>query len=168
MQQAKMERLIHDQSTTAKNVLECVPALTTAATHEIMAAYRETGKSIAQRALDGCLAHLKDTGLIKEPTRGCYIRVTPSKPTLVLKKSTPEVTTPEEDAMPEEDDSPLDVTETPGQPRDPLEVIDDLRKQFEAAALEIEAYYEMREAEYKKKSKQLRHFKALMESLEDD
>lgn len=165
MQQAKLDRIYNDQTAVAQNVLECVPTLETISKQQVVVAYKQTGRSMPQNQIIGCLHALKKAGLIKEPKTGHFIRVTASAPALkpVPRAAEPEIEMHDEEAI---DDTP--ETETPDYPRDPLEVIDSLRRMFESAALEIEAFYTQEQAKLDKKYKQIKHFKALMDSLDED
>jgi len=92
----KLARIESGLNTMARKVLEAVPMQEAWTKAQIAVELRRLGCGAARDVLEGCLATLTDSGLVKEPQRGSFIRVavrqiTPTAP------ATP--TTPEEPAV---------------------------------------------------------------------
>jgi len=172
MQQAKLDRLTNQLTIIAKHVLDCVPTLETATKNQILVAYKKKGRSMAQNELYGVLANLTNHGLIKEPTKGNFIKVTAAAPAL---SSVPEAKDikyvddiGEEATVTLPVTSPAETITVTKKPRDPMDIIVEMREQFEKAMYELCEYYEAEKLKTDKKMKQLSHFKQLMESLHED
>ncbi|PQV50991.1 hypothetical protein [Paraburkholderia sp. BL21I4N1] len=76
MTPAKYQSALNAQSAIAKKVLEMVPIQEAWSRNEIASNMRRVTKSSPDVAvLDGCIARLKDAGLIRERQTGLYQRV---------------------------------------------------------------------------------------------
>lgn len=76
MNEAKITRLESGLNGIARKVLEVVPVLTAWGKEQIHSELRRQGTGCDRSVVDGCLDNLRGRGLIKEPTRGAFIRVT--------------------------------------------------------------------------------------------
>lgn len=89
MNQRKFDRLLREQNAPAKKVFEAVPLQEAWSPEEVIGEMRRTGHRLEMHVVRGCLNTLKKAGLIKEPNKNTFTRVsrpfeTPSKPTLHL------------------------------------------------------------------------------------
>jgi len=81
MNEAKIARISSGLNTIARKVLDAVPAQTIWSKAQIHAELHRIGVSCDRSLVDGCLDNLRGQGLIKEPTRGEFTRVTPKTTT---------------------------------------------------------------------------------------
>lgn len=128
----------------ARKVLDAVPVSEPWSKTAIHAEIRRTGTNVDGRIVDGCLETLRGRGLIREPERGLFIRVTAKPKVVRLERSqertdeTDETPTPapKEDAMPAPQADPLEKM---------ARLAESARKlatEIENVALEIEAQAE--------------------------
>jgi hypothetical protein len=75
MNEAKISRIESGLNGMAKKVLDAVPAQSPWSKDQIAIEIRRRGSGADRAVLDGCLDSLRGRGLIKEPTRGQFIRV---------------------------------------------------------------------------------------------
>ena len=71
---AEIERSI---TGVAKKVLAAVPAASTWTLREIHSELSRSGTNVERRVMDGCVNSLKESGLVREPEAGKFIRVLP-------------------------------------------------------------------------------------------
>lgn len=74
MNQAKFDSIYRGVSEQAKRVYQAVPISEHWSSAQIIAELGRTGKTCEQRVVLGCLASLKDSGLVKEPATGHWVR----------------------------------------------------------------------------------------------
>lgn len=74
LNQSKFDSLYRGVTDQAKKVYQAVPITEQWSSAQIIAEINRTGKSCEQRVVQGCLASLKESGLIKEPSIGHWIR----------------------------------------------------------------------------------------------
>lgn len=75
MNEAKIARLESGLNGIARKVLDAVPTQAPWTKAQIHDELRRLGTSCDRSHLDGCLDNLRGRGLIKEPTRGSFIRI---------------------------------------------------------------------------------------------
>lgn len=75
MNAQKLARIESGLNSIAKKVLEAVPISEPWTKSQIVAEMRRAGSQVDMRVLEGCLSTLADSGPIKEPTRGSFVRV---------------------------------------------------------------------------------------------
>lgn len=76
MNEAKIARLESGLNGIARKVLEAVPVLSPWTKDQIHGELRRQGTGCDRSHVDGCLDNLRGRGLIKEPARGQFIRIT--------------------------------------------------------------------------------------------
>lgn len=76
MNAQKLQLIASQQTSAAANVLEAVPISQAWSIHEICNELRRLGKNSERRFVTGCLNSLCDSGLIRETSKGEFIRVT--------------------------------------------------------------------------------------------
>jgi hypothetical protein len=75
---ARQQELLNAQTDMARKVFYAVPIQEPFSSNQILAALQRTTQSTIQfRMLEGCLNKLCDSGLIIEPSRGQFQRITP-------------------------------------------------------------------------------------------
>lgn len=74
--EAKIARLESGLNGIARKVLEAVPVLSPWTKDQIHGELRRQGTGCDRSHVDGCLDNLRGRGLIKEPARGQFIRIT--------------------------------------------------------------------------------------------
>lgn len=102
MNEAKQQQALASQTGLARKVYNVVPIQAIWGEHAILSALRTAGVSAGPHTVRACLRDMKESGLVREPSRGQFQRtpVTPkilkpiSEPTMhpvkeVVKKSTP-------------------------------------------------------------------------------
>ena len=161
MRQAVIDRMIKNQSTVAKKVYESVP---NQEPWEIKAIVSDLGRRqhhIDYKRVCGCLNSMKESGLIKEPFSGSFIRVV---------ASTNPVHVPIEELQQMADTSPKVLT-IKKKTRDPMDIISGLTTQmreladkFDEAALELADTIATSGADTDK----LRALKALLKAVQDE
>jgi hypothetical protein len=131
MNEAKVTRLESGLNGMAKKVLEAVPAQSPWSKDQIAIEIRRRGSGADRTVLDGCLDSLRGRGLIKEPTRGQFIRV--------IGKTT--TTQPEEDTLSNQvpPARPPASAPTPQVDKDPLAHLAAASKLLRQAADEIDS-----------------------------
>ena len=80
MNQKKIDRMLKQQTIITRKVYDCVPILDEWGKSKIHQEVHRTGSNQNGKVVDGCLNSLRNTGLIKEPRPGFFIRVTASTP----------------------------------------------------------------------------------------
>lgn len=90
MNSARLDELERSISGVAKKVLHIVPVAEPWTPKEIHAEAIRSGHNIDRRTLEGCLNSLRDTGLVREPDHGSFIRVT-ARPQVSVVPATVEV-----------------------------------------------------------------------------
>lgn len=130
MNEAKIVRLQSGLNGIARKVLDAVPSQSPWGKDQIVAEMRRLGSGAERHVLDGCLDTLRGRGLIKEPTRGTFVRV-------IAKPST---TQEEEDIIVPNQVPPgrLPASAAP-EKKDPLSRLADAAKLLRQAADEIDA-----------------------------
>jgi len=96
MNTSRLADLARGQTSVAKKVLDAVPISEPWALTQIASELLRQGHRMERRILEGCLLTLKESGLVREPTRGAFIRVT-ARPRVeigVVAAVAPEVETP--------------------------------------------------------------------------
>ncbi len=93
MNEAKIARITSGLNTIARKVLDAVPAQAIWSKAQIHAELHRVGVSCDRSLVDGCLDNLRGQGLIKEPTRGCFTRVTPKTTTTYTEEPMPNTQT---------------------------------------------------------------------------
>lgn len=74
MNQAKFDSIYRGVSEQAKRVYQAVPISEHWSSAQVIAELSRTGKGCEQRIVLGCLSSLKDSGLVKEPAVGHWVR----------------------------------------------------------------------------------------------
>jgi len=132
MNEAKINRIESGLNGMAKKVLDAVPAQSPWSKDQIAIEIRRRGSGADRSVLDGCLDSLRGRGLIKEPTRGQFIRV-------VGKTTTNQ---PEEDTLSPQTPParlPASAAPMPQAEKDPLARLAAASKLLRQAADEIDA-----------------------------
>ncbi|KII34871.1 hypothetical protein NL64_06310 [Pseudomonas fluorescens] len=111
MNESRQQQLLASQSGLARKVYEAVPIQACWSETTILNAARLTGVNTAPHVIRACLRDMKDSGLIREPTRGEFQRETvtikapkPTKPIL----SKPAMTTKQPETV-KSPVSPIDL-----------------------------------------------------------
>lgn len=96
MNASKLARLESSLNASARKVLDAVPMQEPWSKTQIVAELKRQGRSATPEVVIGCLGHLTETGLIKEPTRGNFIRVPARQPSPTEKElpTVPSTATP--------------------------------------------------------------------------
>ncbi|QRF55754.1 hypothetical protein [Variovorax paradoxus] len=129
MNEAKIARIASSLNSIARKVLDAVPAHAIWNKAQIHAELRRVGVSCDRSLVDGCLDNLRGQGLIKEPTRGEFTRVTA--------KTT---THQPEEPMPTPQTPPFRPSASPAPAKkDPLSRLADAAKLLRQVADEIDA-----------------------------
>ena len=91
MKQARLDRIIKEQTIIAQRVLNCVPKSEPWTKRKIHIEAARQGIQQGIKVVDGCLKSLCDSGLIKEPKPGSFVQVsaTPDSPKLESVKAKP-------------------------------------------------------------------------------
>lgn len=72
----KFKMLLDQQTTIARKIFEAVPIAESWTSNKIATALTRMGSTrVDMKTLEGCLASLKDSGLVKEPERGLWQQV---------------------------------------------------------------------------------------------
>lgn len=129
MNEAKITRLESGLNGMAKKVLEAVPAQSPWSKDQIAVEMRRLGSGADRQVLEGCLDTLRGRGLIKEPTRGQFIRVVGKTTTNQLEEDTLSTQAPP---------ARLPASAAPAK-KDPLTRLADAAKLLRQAADEIDA-----------------------------
>ncbi|MET3632986.1 hypothetical protein [Burkholderia sp. 572] len=139
---AQRKRL-EGQATIAKKVFEAVPIRSAWSIHQMMSHLTKITKShIDYRVMQGCLNALKDSGLVREPERGCFQRVEvreeAAKTEVNGEIDVPNQKTESKSAAPATTGSPIDVLDgIAGRLRQLRDDADTLASDIETAALII-------------------------------
>lgn len=130
MNETKLARLESGLNGMAKKVLDVVPLQAPWSKDQIATEMRRIGTSADRNVIDGCLNTLCERGVVKEPTRGNFIRIT-------ARPSTPKTTAPEIAPMPE----PIKTAKTiaPAAPADTLTRLAALAAGLRATAAQFSA-----------------------------
>lgn len=91
MNPARYQELERSQSGVAKKVLAAMPLQEPWSIQKVMTELMRQGHHIEHRVVLGCVSGLLDSGLIREPSRGTYVRVR-VRPTIVEPKVALDVT----------------------------------------------------------------------------
>jgi len=75
MNAAKLARIESGLNSMAKKVLGAVPIQAPWSKEQIVSELRRAGATVDRAVVDGCLITLCERGLVKEPSRGSFIRV---------------------------------------------------------------------------------------------
>lgn len=173
MNASKLARVESGLNTMARKVLEAVPKKEVWTKSQIARELHRSGSSSAGRdVVDGCLNTLKESGLIREPEHGSFIRVSTREPTVVTVTKKP-FTTPtakEENepmpTIPTRADAAAPVSPEP----DTLSRLANLGALLRRAADECDAIaldVESRVQAAKQDGEQLRQLKQLLKSIGD-
>lgn len=74
MNAAKFERKVQELTTTARKVFDVIPANDAWGREKIISECFRVGHHIQKNIVDGCIAALKEDGLVKEPRPGQFTR----------------------------------------------------------------------------------------------
>lgn len=176
--QARLKRAENEINSLARKVLEFIPTTDCVDKKHALVMLKRQGILKPQSVIYGCLDTLVRHGLVKEEPKGHFVRITATPPTIKVKPReggavslprdvfavTDDTKEKEENAV-ENTPSPDPKAEANPELRDPMDIIIELRETFEAAMYEIAAYYDAKKAEHDEDMDQLRHFKALMKSV---
>lgn len=102
MTPARLRSLEQSLNGYARKVLNAIPISEPWNIVQIMSEMRRVGANVNQRVLQSCMTTLIDTGLIREASRGYFIRTYARQPTLVTPSYTPtfnEIPMPEPDPI---------------------------------------------------------------------
>lgn len=181
MNEAKFQSIFRGVSDQAKKVYSAVPITESWTSAQIMSELGRTHKNTQHRVVLGCLASLKELGLIKEPSTGLWVRcevrtkqihaITPYKIKDIEPEETPE--TKEEPTVPPINTQPAaqkNPTATPlerigGLSAQVLTIIQSLHQlaaDIEATALEVEEQMD----KINKDSAMLKQFQQLLKGLQ--
>ena len=75
MNAAKLARIESGLNSMAKKVLAAVPIQTPWSKEQIVSELRRAGATVDRAVVDGCLITLCERGVVKEPSRGTFVRV---------------------------------------------------------------------------------------------
>lgn len=130
MNEAKIARLESGLNGIARKVLDAVPSQSPWGKDQIATEMRRLGSGAERHVLDGCLDTLRGRGLIKEPTRGMFIRVI----------AKPSATQEEEDIIVPNQSPPARLpASAPSNKKDPLARLAAASQLLRQAADEIDA-----------------------------
>jgi hypothetical protein len=93
MNVTKLARLESGLNSMAKKVLDVVPLQEPWSKDQIASELRRIGSSADRTVVEGCLNTLCERGVVKEPTRGYFIRITARQPAPITKEINPVSTT---------------------------------------------------------------------------
>jgi hypothetical protein len=131
MNEAKLNRMSEGLTTIAKRVLEAVPISEPWHKNVILAELRRTGSMATVDVMEGCLASLKDKGLIVEAPAHAFRRLAAKpKMTLVLDVTTAGPPPPEPEPVPA-------AQPEPALPADPLAALAVLASALTKLSVEI-------------------------------
>lgn len=72
----RFKALLNEQTIAARKVFDAVPQQEAWTVVQVQSELHRTNSSLRdRRTIEGCLASLVDTGLVKEPQRGVFVRV---------------------------------------------------------------------------------------------
>lgn len=179
--QTKFKRVFSGMTTLAQKVYNFVPISETWAIGKVCAEAKRNGVTVDQRVMFGCLAALRDGGLVDEPVRGEFrrhpVRVAPEKLTIPVFTET----TPQEEPMVKPQAQPVTpgitvtITEKKKPAPTPMDMLGDLAQRavvladmvkalaedISDTAVEVQAQFEASAEE----SKKLKQLKALLGSI---
>lgn len=156
MNQQKIDRMESGINAMARKVLECCPIQEPWTKEQIATEMRRSGSGAQVPVIQGCLDTLRGMGLIKEPERGKFVRITAKPkqeaiPTPILKVV-----------------QPMSPQKQPVQSNDPISRMAELADQARAIAKEIESValeMEERIERVNKEAETLRQLQTLLKSL---
>lgn len=129
MNELKIARLASGLNGMARKVLDAVPAQSPWTKDQIAVEMRRLGSGADRQVLEGCLDTLRGRGLVKEPSRGQFVRV--------ISKTT--TNQPEEDTLSTPASLPRIAIAVPPVEHDPLARLAAASKLLRQAADEIDA-----------------------------
>lgn len=163
MKQSKIDRIVKNLTSISKKVYDCVPILEEWSKSQIKGELMRVGGNQNSRVVDGCLDGLKKSGLIKEPRVGYFIQITASAPVSIKQQDFTEMSVsqktnekPQEAAMCDQVD-PVAIIENL------TAKMDELKADFEEAAIKISDYVE----QSKKSVEKMQQLQMLLKSISD-
>lgn len=175
MNQARFDSLYRGVSDQAKRVYQAVPITEQWTSAQVIAEINRTGRSCEQRVVQGCLASLKESGLIKEPSIGHWIRTevrTKQLHAITPMKTVPKFNPPKEEETPVANNVQPITQKTDATALERISglsaqlapIISDLQKlaaDIEATAIEIEEQIDKVHKDYAK----LKQFQELLKAI---
>lgn len=159
MKESRALQLEQGLNGVARKVYEAVPAQEPWAKDQICREIMRAGSNVSRDIVDSCLNALRGRGLVKEPERGKFVRVS-----LRTKQPLEDVQTYPEEPLTEDRNMSTTKTQAP----DALGRLAGVAKLLRQAAEEIEAAaldFEERTQEQERDTEKLRQLQALLKSL---